>query len=65
LPFPAKNRGELTGFRQPAPAGRPKGYIANIKFFSGASSQKGNSNSDAFSLFLVNCVENHRKIRKM
>jgi hypothetical protein len=42
-----------------------KDYIAKKKNFSGAQLQKVNSNSKTLWLFLVNFVENHRKIRKM
>jgi hypothetical protein len=55
----------LAGIEPPAPAGRPKGHIAKPSFFPGSLLQKGNSNSVAIFLILVNCVENHRKIRKM
>jgi hypothetical protein len=41
----ARNRAGLAGFRQPAPAGRPKGNIAKAKTFPGSLLQKGNSNS--------------------
>jgi hypothetical protein len=61
----AKFGGELTGIGSPAPASRPKGYIAKPSFFPRASLQKVNSNSKSDFLFLVNCVENPRKIGKM
>jgi hypothetical protein len=47
-------------------AGRPpRDYIAKERIFSGASPQKGNSNSKVIWLFLVNCVGNWRKLGKM
>jgi hypothetical protein len=50
---------------QPRRPPRPKGYIANPEFFTGSLLQKGISNSVVISLFIVNCVENRSKIRKM
>jgi hypothetical protein len=47
-------------------AGRPpRGHIAKGRFFPGASAQKYNSNCKVTFLLLVNCVENHRKLRKI
>jgi hypothetical protein len=47
-------------------AGRPpRGHIAKGNFFSRVFLQRGNSNSKLIFLFLVNCIENRRKIRKM
>jgi hypothetical protein len=40
-------------------------HIAKINFFPGSLLQKVNSNSKSDFLILVNCVENHRKFRKM
>jgi hypothetical protein len=68
-PFPrpssAKPATSSLGIAQAAPASRPKGDIATEKIFPRASLKKGNSNSKTIWLFLVNCVENHREIRKM
>jgi hypothetical protein len=68
-PSPARSRSAtaagLAGFRQAAPAGQPEGHIANPRIFLGSDSQKGNSIVKADLLNLVNCVENHRKFRKM
>jgi hypothetical protein len=44
-PSPARNRAGLAGIAQPAPAGRPRGRIANSVTFPGSLLQKGNSNS--------------------
>jgi hypothetical protein len=44
---------------------RPRGNIAKVKIFPGSFLQKCNSNSVVILLFLVNCVENDIKIRKM
>jgi hypothetical protein len=44
---------------------RPREYIAKPRIFPRASLQKVNSNSEVNSLFIVNCVENRRKIRKI
>jgi hypothetical protein len=44
---------------------RPRVCIAKAKIFPRASLQKCNSISKSEWLILVNCVENHRKIRKM
>jgi hypothetical protein len=47
-------------------AGRPpQGPHCKRKFLSEGHSASGNSNSKVNCLFLVNCVENRRKIRKM
>jgi hypothetical protein len=56
---------EPPDFGLPAPPAMARGHIAKCQIFPGASSQKYNSNSVAVFLILVNCVENHRKIRKM
>jgi hypothetical protein len=64
-PSPANPGGELAGFCPPAPASRPRDYIAKRRFFPRASLQKVNSNSKTLWLILVNCVENHRKLIKM
>jgi hypothetical protein len=64
-PPPAKPRRGSPEFGPPAPASRPRDHIASIKFIPGSFLQNGNSNSVAFFLILVNCVENHREIRKM
>jgi hypothetical protein len=53
---------ELAHPRRPAAS---KGHIAKPTFFPGSLLQKVNSNSKTLWLFLVNCVENRRKIRKM
>jgi hypothetical protein len=68
LPSPslAKPDGELAGIEQLAPAGRPpRAHISKPMIFPRASLQKVNSNSEVISMFLVNCVENLRKLRKM
>jgi hypothetical protein len=62
--LPAPQHRQSPEFGPAVPAGRPRGDIANPKFFPGSFLQKGNSNSVAIFLYLVNCVENHRKIRK-
>jgi hypothetical protein len=46
-----------------APAA-PRDHIAKPRIFPRASMRKGNSNSKVTFLFLVNCVENHRKLEK-
>jgi hypothetical protein len=42
-----------------------RGNIAKEELFPGASVQKETPIVKLFWLILVNCVENHRKIRKM
>jgi hypothetical protein len=53
---------ELAHPRRPA---APRGHIAKPTIFLGSLLQKVNSNSKTLRLFLVNCIENRRKIRKM
>jgi hypothetical protein len=52
-------------FAQPVPATAPRDHIAKPKIFPGSLLQKVNSNSTSDFMILVNCIENHRKIRKM
>jgi hypothetical protein len=42
-----------------------RGHIAKGELFPGASVQKETPTVKTVLLFLVNCVENHRKFRKM
>jgi hypothetical protein len=44
---------------------QPEGILVNPEKEIGASMLNRNSNNDVFSLLLVNCVENHRKFRKI
>jgi hypothetical protein len=50
---------------QPRRPAAPRDHIARERIFSRVFLQKGNSNSEVTFLFLVNCLENHREIRKM
>jgi hypothetical protein len=61
----AKGATGVAQFRRAAPAGLPMDHIAKIEIFPGTLLQKRNSNSKSEWLILVNCVGNHRKIRKM
>jgi hypothetical protein len=61
----AKPGGGSPEFGRTAATRQLRGYIAKAKIIPRASLQKVNSNSKTIWLFLVNCVENHRKIRKM
>jgi hypothetical protein len=65
LPFPGQTPANLAGI-WPTRAGQPRqDHIAKKIFFPGSLLQKRNSNSKTLWLFLVNCVENHRKIKKI
>jgi hypothetical protein len=61
---PAESPTGVAQFRRAAPAGRPRDHIAKQKFFSRASLQLVTQIVKVLWLFLVNCVENRRKIRK-
>jgi hypothetical protein len=56
---------EPPDFSLPTPPAMARGHIATGKIFPGASAQKYISNSVAVFLILVNCVENHREMRKI
>jgi hypothetical protein len=62
---PAKGVTGVAQFRRAAPAGPPRDHIAKQKFFSRASLQLETQIVNVLWLFLVNCVENRRKIRKI
>jgi hypothetical protein len=62
---PAETPTGVAQFRRALPAGPPRGDIANLEIFPGSDSQKVTQIVKADSLNLVNCVENHRKFRKM
>jgi hypothetical protein len=64
-PSPAKSRRTSPEFYSTALASRAQDHIAKHRFFPRASLQKVNSNSKTLWLILVNCVENHSKIRKI
>jgi hypothetical protein len=62
---PAKSPTGLAQFRRAAPAGPPRDHIAKLEFVLRASLQLETPIVKVFWLFLVNCVENHKKIGKM
>jgi hypothetical protein len=62
---PAETPTGAAEFRRAAPAGPPRDHIAKLEFFSRASLQLVTLIVKLFWLLLVNCAENHRKIRKM
>jgi hypothetical protein len=63
-PCPASLGRRLAGIWPDRRCPAARDYIARLRFFPGSLLQKVNSNSKTLWLILVNCVENHRKIKK-
>jgi hypothetical protein len=64
-PCPAGPGRRLAGIWSDRRCPDARDHFAKINFFPGSLLQKVNSNSKSDFLILVNCVENHIKIRKM
>jgi hypothetical protein len=62
---PAETPTGVAQFRRAAPTGPPGDHIAKLEFFSRASLQLVTQIVKVLWLYLVNCVENHRKIGKI